>query len=166
MRNLVTILPLKSKLSGKFQRFNVTDGSIEMLKKAEFPKASIRRKNCKTFYEAQTASCSKEIFQAPPNPLSTRLNLATSLEQKFSDRYIQKYTDICFQSASRMQFLGVQKWRSANVFSKTKQKYVCWKSQKGFCQCCQSILFSMSSENLNVEVRETSEVFRVKLFVK
>ena len=37
-----------------------------MLKKAEFSKASIRRKNCKTFYEAQTASCFKEIFQAPP----------------------------------------------------------------------------------------------------
>ena len=32
MRNLVIILPLKSKLSGKFQRFNVIDWSIEMLK--------------------------------------------------------------------------------------------------------------------------------------
>ena len=41
---------------------------------------------------------------------------------------IQKHTDICFQSASRMQFLGVQKWCSANVFSDTKQeKHVCWK---------------------------------------
>ena len=32
MTNLATILPLKSKLSGKFQRFNAIDGSIEMLK--------------------------------------------------------------------------------------------------------------------------------------
>ena len=32
MRNSVTILPLKFKLSGKFQRFNTADGSIEMLK--------------------------------------------------------------------------------------------------------------------------------------
>ena len=32
MRNLVTILPLKSKLSGKFQRFNVIDGNMEMMK--------------------------------------------------------------------------------------------------------------------------------------
>ena len=32
MRNLATILPLKSKLSGKFQRFNAMYGSIAMLK--------------------------------------------------------------------------------------------------------------------------------------
>ena len=32
-RNLATILPFKSKLSGKFQRFNAIDGSIDMLKK-------------------------------------------------------------------------------------------------------------------------------------
>ena len=32
-RNLGTILPLKSRLSGKFQRFNAIDKSIEMLKK-------------------------------------------------------------------------------------------------------------------------------------
>ena len=36
MRNLVTILPLKSKLSGTFQRFNVVDRSIKMLKIVEF----------------------------------------------------------------------------------------------------------------------------------
>ena len=56
MRNLATILPLKSKLSGKFQRFNSTDRSIEMLKKAEFPKVSIKMKNLKTYYKTQTAS--------------------------------------------------------------------------------------------------------------
>ena len=32
MRNLATALPLKSKLSGKFQRFKVNDGSMKMLK--------------------------------------------------------------------------------------------------------------------------------------
>ena len=32
MRNLATIFPLKSKLSGKFQRFNAINGSIAMLK--------------------------------------------------------------------------------------------------------------------------------------
>ena len=34
----------------------------------EFQKISIKMKNCKTFYEAQTASCLKEIIQPPPNP--------------------------------------------------------------------------------------------------
>ena len=32
MTNLAIILPWKSKLSGKFQRFNAIDESIEMLK--------------------------------------------------------------------------------------------------------------------------------------
>ena len=38
MRNLATLLPLKSKLSGKFERFNAIDGSIKMLKIVEFQK--------------------------------------------------------------------------------------------------------------------------------
>ena len=95
----------------------------------EFHQISIKMKNCKTFYEAQTAICFKEIIQPPPipNPPPIRYNLATSLEQKFSYGDIQKYTDICFQSATRMQFFGVKKWCSPNVFSDTKQKHVCWK---------------------------------------
>ena len=32
MKNLAAILPFKSKLSTKFQRFNAIDKSIEMLK--------------------------------------------------------------------------------------------------------------------------------------
>ena len=36
-------------------------------------------------------------------------NVTTPLEQKFSYGDIQKYTDIYFQSASRMQFLRVNK---------------------------------------------------------
>ena len=46
----------KLKLYGKFHRFNAIDGSIKMLKMVEFPKISIKMKNCKTFYEAQTVS--------------------------------------------------------------------------------------------------------------
>ena len=34
-RNLAIILPFKSKLSGKFQRFNAIEGIIKMLKKIE-----------------------------------------------------------------------------------------------------------------------------------
>ena len=60
-------------------------------------------KNCKTFYEAQTASHLKEIT-LPPH--LTREKLTTSLQQKFFYVDIQKYTDICFQNASKMQFFG------------------------------------------------------------
>ena len=41
---------------------------------------------------------------------------------KFYYEDIQKYTGICFQSNSRMQFLRVKKGCSAIVFSDTKKK--------------------------------------------
>ena len=112
MRNLATILPLKPKLSGKFQRFNAIDGSIKLLKKSWISeKIPVKIKNCKHFTR--------------PKQQAASMKLSTSLEQNFSEGIIQKYSDICFQSTSRMQFLGVKKCCSANVFSDTKQKDVC-----------------------------------------
>ena len=61
-------------------------------------------KNCKAFCETQTASRLKEIIQPPPNPPPIRSNLTTSTEQKFSEGDIEKYKDICFQSASKKTF--------------------------------------------------------------
>ena len=57
MRNLAIILPFKSILSGKFQRFNATDGSIEILKKVEFVKI------VKHIMRPKTVRCVKEIIQ-------------------------------------------------------------------------------------------------------
>ena len=61
----VTILPLKFKLSVKFQRFSAINGNFKMLKIVEFPKNSIKMKNFKTFYGSQTASPLKEIIRPP-----------------------------------------------------------------------------------------------------
>ena len=74
MKNFVAILPLKSKLSGKSQRFNAIaiDRSIKMLKIVEFSKTSIKTKNCKIFYKPQTASPLKEIIQPSPITPPTR----------------------------------------------------------------------------------------------
>ena len=72
MENLVRILPLKSKLSGKFQRFNAVDRSTKMLKIAKFSKISIKTKNRKIFYKAQTTSRLKEIIQPPTIPPLTK----------------------------------------------------------------------------------------------
>ena len=75
MRNLATFLPLKSKLSGKFQRFNAIDEVIEVLKNwifQKFQKISIKMKNCKTFYEAQISSHVTRIIQFFPQPTFTR----------------------------------------------------------------------------------------------
>ena len=63
MRNVAAILPLKSKLYGKFQRFNAINRSTKMLKTVEFSKISIRIKNCKTFCKAQTAKRLKKFIQ-------------------------------------------------------------------------------------------------------
>ena len=66
-------------------------------------------------------------------------------EQNFCYRYVQKYTEICFQNAPRIQFLGAQKWCSANVFSDTKQIHVCWNICKVFrvkLYCKMSDLFA------------------------
>ena len=88
-------------------------------------------KNCKTFARPKQRVALRKLFSlAPPDttlspPIGTKKNLTMSLEQKFFDGDIKKYTDICFQSASRMQFLGVKKWCSAKKFSGTKQKHVC-----------------------------------------
>ena len=76
-------------------------------------------KNFETFYEPQTAIYLKEIIQPP-----IRSKLPTFLQQKFSNGDLQEYTDICFPSAPRMQFLCVQKWCSAIFFSDTNQKHV------------------------------------------
>ena len=67
MRNIAAILPLKSKLPGKFERFNAINRCIEMLKIVEFSKISIKIKNCKTFCKAQTANCFKKLIQSPPS---------------------------------------------------------------------------------------------------
>ena len=82
MRNLATILPLKSKVSGNFSVLMLYMKVSKCLNIDEFPKISIKMKNCKTFYETQTVSRLKENFY-------------------FCISYgdIQKYTDICFQSA-------------------------------------------------------------------
>ena len=64
MRNLATILLLKSKLSRKFQRFNAIDGSIKMLKKKlNFKKLHLNWKIVKHFLRAKQPN-----YSASPNP--------------------------------------------------------------------------------------------------
>ena len=71
MRNAAAILPLKSELSGKFQRFSAINRRIEMLKLVKFSKISMKIKNYKTFCKAQTPNGLKEFIQSPhlPSPL-------------------------------------------------------------------------------------------------
>ena len=107
-RNLATILPLKSKLSEKFQRFNAID---------------------EIFYEAQRVSCLKEIIPPPPNPQPTPYQIRCYYvfgTKIFIRRYTKKYRHLlskCFKNA----FLWRQEMIQPKCFSDTKQEYVCWK---------------------------------------
>ena len=123
-------------------------------------------KYCKTFYEVQTVSRLKEIIQPPPTRYPTRWNLTTSLEQKFSQRDIHKYTYICFEECSY--------WVSRNgplqIFFLTPNrnmfagKFVKWvyKLQKFLIVFREHIIFDIRW----VEVHKISEVFWVKPYWK
>ena len=105
MRNVVPILPLKSKLSGKFQRFNAINFnvlmSIKMLKIVEFSKISFKIKNCKTFCKAQTVNRLKKFIQAPPShPRQIKPYYVS--KTNFLRRYIEIYRHLlsnCFNNA-------------------------------------------------------------------
>ena len=61
-----------SKLSGKFQRFNTIDESIEIQKNIWISKISIKLKKYKIFYETQTASRFSASRQVPPDKILLR----------------------------------------------------------------------------------------------
>ena len=66
-------------------------------------------KNCKTFYETQTATRLKEIVQPPPSPHITRKHTDASLKQKFPRemcRNIQTFVFKVLQESSS--------WKSGN----------------------------------------------------
>ena len=101
MRNLATILPLKSKLSGKFQLFNAIDGRIEMLKNSWNSKNPFKMKNCTTFYEAQIASRLKEIILPPPTRPYQIKSYYVFKTKIFLRRYAGKYGHLlskCFKN--------------------------------------------------------------------
>ena len=86
MRNVASVLPLKSKLSGKFQRFNAINRCIEMLKIVKFSKISIKIKIVKHFSSPKQWTALRNLFSLPPShfsPSTTRTNLTTSRKQFF-----------------------------------------------------------------------------------
>ena len=125
----------------------------------EITKISIKMKDCNTFYEVQKTSRLNEIIQSSPTHFPS--------DKILLRLFLRRYTEInghllskCFKNA----VLGVKKRWSANVFSDTKQKHVCWEilvNPERFWLYCKTILFSM-----RVEVLKMSEVFWAKLYCK
>ena len=128
VRNLAAVLPLKCKLSGKFQRFNAMDRNIEMLNRiVEFSKISIKMKNCKTFCKAQIAIRFMEIIQPPPSHPHQIKIYYISGTKIFLGRYIEIYKHLlskCFKNAVLARQEMVQ---CKYFFWHHKHEHVCWK---------------------------------------
>ena len=76
----------------------------------EFPKISIKMKNCKTFYEGQTASSFKGIIQFLPHPYPQPEQKAVSETKNF----LRRYTEICRHLLS-IRFNNAVLWRKERM---------------------------------------------------
>ena len=92
----------------------------------EFPKISIKMKNCKTFYEAQTVSHVKEIIHplhhSSPEPNEILLHLCNK-------NFLRRYTEIYRHLLSKCFKNAILERRNDAVqmfFSDTKQKNIGW----------------------------------------
>ena len=116
MRNLAIILPLKFKLSGKFQCFNAIDGTIEMLKNSWISKKVELNENLKNRSTApkQRASPRKSSRLPPPPPhqIKSYYIFGTKI---FLIRYTEIYKHLlskCFKNA----VLGCQEMVQCKCF--------------------------------------------------
>ena len=151
MRNFAKILPLKSKLPGKFQRFNAINRSIEMLKIVEFPKISIKLKNFKTLYESQTAICLKRIVQPSTHPRTPTPHqiktFCVSVTKIFERRFTGIYRYLLSKCSENAVF-GLPKIVQCKCFF--------WHRSETFLVVLREYIFY----NIEcVEVRKMSEVF-------
>ena len=131
----------------------------------EFPKIFIKMKNCKTFYEAQTASHLKEIIQLSPNlPAPDKIllllwnkNFLTEIYrniQTFAFKVLQE----CSSWASRND--AVQMFFLTPNRKMLAEKFVKW--ERLLAGLRQRIIFNVKW----VETRKMSEVFWAKLYCK
>ena len=148
MRNVAPILPLKSKLSGKFQRFNAINRCIEMLKIVEFSKISIKIQNCKTFCKAQTTNRLNNFFQSPSIPPPTTIPQGQTLLRLRNNFFLRRYIEIyrhllskCFKNA----VLGRQEMGQCKCFFWHQTESCLVEHLERFLAVLwESILFSMS----------------------
>ena len=108
-------------------------------------KIQLKWKIVKHFARFEQRAASRKLFSLPP-PHQIRPYCVFEIKI-FLGKYTKTYRH-SLSSASRMNFLGVKKWCSTNVFSDTKLKYACWKFVKceRFLAVFREHLFSLSSE--------------------
>ena len=102
------------------------------LKMLEFQKNSIKMKNCKTFYETQTASYLKEIIQ-PPQPTLPSDKILLCFWKILIRRYTEIYRHLlskCFNNAvlwrQEMMLPKCFFWNQTETFVKCCKVWNCW----------------------------------------
>ena len=118
--NLATSLPLKCKLSLKFQRLSANDGSIKMLKNSWISKNSVKMKNFTTFYEPHTTKLLRKLFKSTPD----KSFLLLTFLQRFEG--MSRHVFQLLENA----VLGRLEMVQRKCFSDTNHKYFSWK----FCK--------------------------------
>ena len=139
MRNLATVLPLKSKLSGKFQRFNAVNGSMEMLINSWISKKFKLKWTILKHFKQWSAL--RKLFSPPPDKSFLRhKNFLTEIYsniQTIAFQVLRKCSSLAFRnSAVHMLFLTPTRNMLAG-------KLVKWVS---FLLCCGRIFFALLSE--------------------
>ena len=125
-------------------------------------KIQLKWKLVKHFARFKQRAASRKLFSLPP-PHQIRPFCVFGIKI-FLGRYTKIYRH-SLSSASRMHFLGVKKWCSANVLSDIKLKYACWKickMWKVFGSVSGAFIFTVKW----VEVCKMNEDFCAKLYCK
>ena len=137
IRNLATIQNCMKNFSVLILWMEVSN----CWKMVEFPKSSVKIKNCKTFYEGQTGNHVKEIIQPlhHPSPQSDKSYYSSGTKS-----FLRKYTEIYKHLLSRCfknTVLGRPEMMQYKSFF-WHQTEKCWlenlKSEKGFWLCCKA----------------------------
>ena len=161
MRNLATILPLKSKLPGKLQHFNAIAGSAEMLKVVEFPKVPIKMKKCKHFTRQKQPVALRKSFSLPsPDEISLRLWNKNFLTEIYRNMLIFAFKVLQESSSWASRNCEVQMFLLTPNRKMFVRKLVIW--EKSLAVLPEHIIFNVKW----VEVCKMSEVFRAKLYLK
>ena len=138
---------------------------LKYWKIVEFQKISIKVKNCKTFYETQTASPLKEIIQPPPTPIPPYKILLGLWNKIFLERYTEIYRHLISQCFKKV-VLGRQEMMQCKCFFLTPnrnmsaRKFVDWESF--LAVFWEHIIFNFK----RVDIRKISEIFWAKMYCK
>ena len=136
-------------------------------KMVQFPKISIKMKNCRRFYEGQTAlrKLLSLCTTIPPNQIQSYYVSGAKLHQFLTEIYgnIQAFASKVLQVLGYQEMMKCKCFFWQNAFSDRKmlvEKFAKW--EKFLAVLREHIIFDVKW----VDVQKMSEIFRAKLYCK